>query len=188
MEVVSLDGFEVVTWSWLDNVYVLLLHVVMNIVYQCFRLHEIRPCIHPRVITAPWNDNVILPEVIWQVNRHIYERYRTFLCIKISQLRVGHKRVISFCRDSLTIDIEELTTWLASITMYDASENLIFITKICWWWLPDEVHSHLIRLDQVVLEILINLCDELCVIAKLRQYATVCRRVPRCLHVPCNIW
>jgi hypothetical protein len=75
---------------------------------------------------------VVLSKVIWQIDCQVNERGGTLFCIKISQPCVGDERVKSLTKHTLTINIEELIAWVASITLNNTCENLILVSKICW--------------------------------------------------------
>lgn len=145
----------------------------MDIVDKLLSLLVVRVCIHPGVVAAPGNDDVIFTIVIRQVYGHIEEGNSPLLSIEISHLRVGYEGVISFTLYTLTIDIEELIAWLAAIFMHNTGENLVPVAKVFGRWLPDEVHTHFIRLKQVIFEIVINLRKELSMIAELRVDARI---------------
>lgn len=93
--------------------------------------------------------------------------------VEVPQLRVGDEWVIGFSKYALTVDIEELAAGLAPVTVNDAGEDLIFVAEVGGGWLPDEVHTHVLGLEQILLETLIDLREELRVIAKLSIDARV---------------
>lgn len=64
VEVVCLNRLQEVAWRRLDDLDVLLLEVALNIIDKCLGLLVVGACIHPRVVTAPWDDDVVLSEMI----------------------------------------------------------------------------------------------------------------------------
>jgi hypothetical protein len=70
----------------------------------------------------------------------------------------------------------------------DASENLISITEVCWWWLPDEVHTLNLRLKQILFKAIIYLGNELSMIPKLWVNSGVSWWMTWCTHIPSYVW
>ena len=163
MERIVLNSFQIITWCRLDDLYVLTRHILRDIVNQRLGLRVVRPGVHPGVVAAPGDYDVVFPEVLRQIDSHFNERNGPLLRIEVSQGFVGDEGVIGFTGDALAVNIKELPAGLTAVTMNNTGEKLVLVSEVGRGRLPDEVHSQLILLQQILLQILVNLCEKLSV-------------------------